>query len=128
MSQDKISSDFIEFPDKGKEKIKVISLLKDRIIFQPIVYTLEQKTVIIDPITQQPINQKEKLSRYGLRGRAMYVGKDIAELCPELVPGATFFIEDERATSGIRINGILYASTRLSNIFLIYNDPSEKFE
>lgn len=114
--------DVIEIDAKIPEKIEVTLLLKDRIIFKPIFVKPKEESRILDPHTGKAIEKEEELDRWGTRGEVVFVGKDIQEAYPEIKKGARVFLEDHNAVRAVKINGALYGSTRLSNIFLIYED------
>lgn len=116
------TDDVIEIDSKIPEKIEVTMLMKDRIIFKPIFVKPKDKSLILDPHTGQSVEKQDELDRWPTRGIVVHAGKTILEEVPELTPGTTFFVEDHQAVRAIKINGKLYGSTRLSNIYLIYKD------
>jgi hypothetical protein len=116
------SSEVIEIDAKIPEKIEVVALMKDRIIFKPIFIKPKQKSKIIDPHTGESVEKQDELDRWPTRGEVVYGGEIIQKEVPELKPGVKFFVEDHNAVRALKINGKLYGSTRLSNVYLIYED------
>lgn len=106
------------------ENIKIIGLMGDRIIFEPIKVVPKEGSKILDQ-DGNPI-ENPTWDRWPIRGEVVYVGSDLYKTHPLITSGSLIFLEDPRAASRIDVNGEMLAMTRLSNILLVYKELEKK--
>lgn len=113
-------ADFKHEVVKGAEMITITAVLRDRIIFDPIKVVPANTSTILDQ-DGKPM-ETSLWDRWPIRGKVVYAGDEVKDVCESITEGSFVFIEDARACSRIDINGAPLAMTRISNILLVYDE------